>query len=213
MTAYRGLASRLAAVLLAATASGAAGQEAYEPEPVLSASDILPSELRAGQHHEVLEEVQNDGYMNSFRISSDFGRFEAYGYRELGIRIQEIEALAELDRLSGTDLFVQGLEASAKGTAKAVEGLVTEPEETLKRLPGGVKRMFKRAGRAVAKGADKVEQRIEDDDEAELAGDAGDAATSGFKAFMGITAGERQWAQKLGVDPLGSEEHFSHLPM
>ena len=197
---------RVVVVLLAATTFGAAGEEGYELAPVLSASEILPSELHAGQHHQVLEEVQNDGYMNRFRISSDFGRFEAYGLRELALRVQEIEALAELDRLSDTEIFVKGLQSSAKGTGKAVEGFVTEPEETLKRLPGGVKRMFKRAQKAAEKGVDRVQQRVEDDEEAELADDAVGAASSAFKGFVGITAGERQWAQKLSVDPYTRNE-------
>ncbi len=199
-------APRATVALLAATCLAATSGGPYEPEPVLRASEILPPELASGPHHQVHQEVVNDGYMNRFRIASDFGRFEAYGLRELGIRVQEIEALAELDRLSNTDLFVKGLESSAKATGKAVEGLVTEPEETLKAVPGGVKRMFKRAERAARKGAAKVEERIEDDEEEELADDAADAASATFKAFMGITAGERQWAQKLGTDPYTSNE-------
>ncbi len=75
---------------LSALPNGPAAAGDYEQPPTLKASDVLPPEARKGAHHEVHEEVVNDGFMNRYRIASDFGRFEAYGELVLAVRVQEI---------------------------------------------------------------------------------------------------------------------------
>ena len=74
----------------------------FEKPPVFKASQILPPELLKGEFYQVEEKVQNDGYMNFYKITSNFGEFEAEGDSMLRLRVQEIGALAELDQLSKT---------------------------------------------------------------------------------------------------------------
>jgi hypothetical protein len=82
--------------------SPAVGQERYEPSAALSASRILPPELLSGANHRVQERVKNDGIVNIYTIDSRFGSFTAVSTAMLRIRIQEINAMAAMDKLKGT---------------------------------------------------------------------------------------------------------------
>jgi hypothetical protein len=103
----------------------------FDPTPsILSASEVLGADLVNGEHHEVVERVENDGYMNNYRISSDFGRFEAYGNLQLAVRVLEIGALAELDRLSKSEVFAEAAKKSAMSSIDT---------RALRRSRGGVR--------------------------------------------------------------------------
>ncbi len=218
------------ACLFADPTSGAA-TESYETPSTLRASDDLSEELLEGRHHEVMCDVENDGYMNYYRIASDFGRFDAYGRTMLAVRIQEIEAIAALDELSKTDVFIDALKASAFRQVDTVKTLADRPVETLMGVPAGLGRMFKRYKRKAEDGAEKVrevgtqvkEEFLEaasDDDEEDEGEEPGertdkgesktdqalDAAGKYAKKYFGLSRAERRWAQELGIDPYTSNE-------
>ena len=69
----------------------------YETPSVLDARALLSPDVRRGKHHAVLDEVVPFRFMHRFRITSPYGQFEAYGEDMLKIRIQEIEAIAEIE--------------------------------------------------------------------------------------------------------------------
>ena len=170
--------------LILSSAFPALAQKSFETPPVFKASQILPPELLKGEHYQVAEDVQNDGYMNFYKITSPFGEFEAEGNSMLRVRAQEIEALAELDQLSKTDVFLDAVKNSAKGQVDAVVNVAKNPVETVKGLPGGVKNMFGKATK-------KAEKTID--------------AAQGDK-YAKVSDGERRWAQKLGTDPYTSNK-------
>ncbi|MDH3744346.1 MAG: hypothetical protein OES47_04505 [Acidobacteriota bacterium] len=100
----------------------------------------------------------------------------------------------------------------------AVGDLATHPVATVKGVPGGVKRMFKRVKRDVDEGVDTVKELSTDDsgegedgDEAGaekkgLAKESAEAGTKYGKKYFGATRAERLWAEKLGIDPYTSNE-------
>lgn len=159
----------------------------FEKPPVFNASQILPPDVLKGKFYQIEEKVQNDGYMNFYKIRSNFGEFEAEGNSMLRIRIQEIGALAELDQLSKTDVFLDAVKNSAKGQVDAVVNVAKNPVDTVKGLPSGVKNMFGKATK-------KAEKTID--------------AVQGDK-YAKVSDGERRWAQKLGTDPYTSNKTLS----
>ena len=74
------------AVVQEALSRNAAVSEDWETPPELAARDVVPDELFRGKHHEVRAEVINDGYLNYYRIDTDFGEMEAYGTFDLRVR-------------------------------------------------------------------------------------------------------------------------------
>src|SRR5262249_43385069 len=123
----------------------------YETRVSLSASKLLPASLRSGARFKVAEDVPVEGFMPRFSVKSDFGEFVASGRELLGIRAQEIAALAELENVSKSDAFKSSAGAAAKKTGAAVANAAAKPVETVAGVPEGVGRFFKGVGKSAKK--------------------------------------------------------------
>jgi hypothetical protein len=108
-----------------------ADDRAYENADDLSAADILPGDLLKGKHHTVEDRVRNDGYLNYYTIQSDYGEFEAVSTAMLRVRVGEIEALAELDELSQTEVFIKAAADAGVGQLRSLRQFATHPVETI----------------------------------------------------------------------------------
>ena len=169
--------AELAAGAFLFLASAAAGAPVYEEPPTLSAELILPRQLRAGPHHRVAEVVTSDGYLNTYTIESDFGVFTVSGDDLLRVRVEEIAALAALEEVTRSEAFARAAAAAAKRPFEAAAKVVTQPGGTLKRLPSGVNRYFRRTARKVAKTVREADEYLDErrsESEAEEA-EAGEA--------------------------------------
>ena len=175
----------LAAVLALLLAFGATAAVAAEAEPTLATSDFAGLPPLKGTGYSVDAKVPVRGYHGQFTVHTDHGDVVADGAQMLQQRIAEVGPAAELEKISGTDVFVDALGKSAKNSATAVGKAVTNPVETMKAIPSGVGRFFKSAG-------DSAKSATSGD-----AGDAGDAT----KDALGINKAKRELAKKVGVDP------------
>jgi hypothetical protein len=170
---------------------------ADEPPPAFTAAELLTPAQVKGPHHTVASGVQTDGYFHEFRIQSDFGAFEAAGRTMLAVRLHEIEALAQLEEVSKTEVFLKAAGTSVLNVGKGVATAVTKPTETAKGVGSGVKRLGVNLGRMTKRTVDSTTG--EDPAEASKQGDS--AAMSTGKSVLGVSRASRRWAQKLGVDP------------
>ncbi len=187
-------------------------QANFEAAEDLSAANLLPAELLQGEHYVVDDRVRNDGYINYYTIRSDYGEFEAASTAMLRMRIHEVGALAELDELSHTEVFVKSMANAGVDQIVSVQKLVMHPVEAVKGLPSGIGRMFKRYSRqskeAVATGKEYVASQKDADltlTEEEQA-DYAAQAVSLTENYFGVTSAERNWAEKLRIDPYSSNE-------
>jgi len=146
------LAAMVVLLLGAATVAGGT----YEKPPVLKAADLLPAKLLRGPHYRVEPRVPTDGFLAWFTIRSEFGTFRAAGPLMAAIRINEIQALAQLDQLSKSDVFVAGLKHSAREFSGAVKQMAAHPKETLEGVPEGIGRFFQRTYRGAKTGLQKL---------------------------------------------------------
>ena len=90
----------------------------------------------ARRAYRVDEEVPTDGFLAAFTIRSDFGTVVARGPGVLGIRVAEVNALAQLETMAADDVFVDALKQSASSLGDAVVHVVTNPVEVAKAVPG-----------------------------------------------------------------------------
>ncbi len=201
---------------------------AYEPPPVLKSADLLPADALTGPRHRVVEAVPSDGFLTRFTIESDFGTFEAASPALALTRIQEIGALAELEKLETEELAKDGFEHSAERLKESFRHLAKDPEGTLKGVPKGVGRFFNRLERAAKTGYQTIQDRRAEPDAptavlpgpgsrlpgAPLAGatqHAGDQPSSAAVAaklagrtaadIFGYSEQRREIAKRLNVDP------------
>lgn len=210
--------ARISATALAAFLALSAGRVLaaadFESPPTLKASDIVPADLLRSAHHSLAEDVINDGFMNTFHIESDYGPFTAYGQEMLAIRVHEVAALAELDQVSKTEVFLKAAGQAAVAPVQSAVEFAARPVETVKGVPGGVKRLFKSTKAKVEAGVDTVQERSEADEGAQEGAEAAGGESGATQAkqaakgyaqdYLGVTGAERRWAQTLEVDPYSS---------
>jgi len=183
----------------------------YDPATMnVSASSLLPPEILSGPNYSIADDVLVSGYMNHYTVNSDFGQFTAVGNRNLRILLREIEAIAELKKMTSTGAGTDAVVDAVTDTGKSVGALVTDPVGTVQNVGEGVSRFFKRT----AKTTKDVGQQIIPEDSEDKAGEdtgANPAATereqqpgvgtSVANAFLGIDKAQRKLAEELRVDP------------
>jgi hypothetical protein len=192
----------LAAVMLwwgGGQSSIAHAQSTFETPPVLPASELAPPDLLQGPTFTVDPQVPIVGMLGHFTIRADVGTFEAHGREMLRIRVGELHALTQLERMSKSEEF---LRAAGNAVARPVESaanMLLNPVETVEGVPGGVERFFDRvklgaqeiAGAASAPEPSKA-------DRAELVA----RRVGGLTAdVFGYEQERRMLAKSLGVDP------------
>ena len=195
-------------LVFAASTAVALAQGAYESGTTFKASQILPPALLRGPHFQVKDAVPTSGYFHDFDITSDYGDISAEGRALLRMRVHEIDALARLDEVSKTEVFMKAAGNSVLKVGKGVASVVANPEATAKGVGAGVKRFGTNLGRKAKRGAEDAGDAVAGDDQKasgepdKSSGDkAADAGTGAAKGVLGVNAAYRRWAQKLRVDP------------
>jgi hypothetical protein len=183
--------------------------EMFDTVPLGTAAALLPPELAAGPDFHVVDPVQGDGLMNRFVLESRFGTFSAYGRQALAVRVQEVAALRELARTSDIAIAAGGVEQGVQSEVKTAAGVVTHPVETVAGIPKGIAHLF---GGYRARGEEASADAKQDlsaaragaadgGGVAHAAGQGGHAAKSYAEHYLGVTAAERDYYRRLGVDP------------
>ena len=121
-------------------------QPQFDTLPVFRASEIVPAEIRQGDHYRVAENVESDGYWNIYSIETDYGTFTAPGNTLLRIRVREIEAIAKLKEVNEAQLLGEAAVQSLEDVGTSVVTAATQPKETAQGIGNGVKRLFGRVG-------------------------------------------------------------------
>jgi len=208
--------------LLAASAGLLAGAAdltgiAFETVPDRHPAELLPVDMVSGTDFKVLDPVHGDGLMNHFVLESRYGSFEAYGRAALAIRIHEVAALGELARTSDIQIAAGGVVQGVESEVKTATGVVTHPIKTVTGIPKGIEHLF--AGYR-ARGQEALADAKSDasalrnqsagsgaapsgagDDARKVAEKGRKEARSYAERYLGITAAEREYYRKLGVDP------------
>jgi hypothetical protein len=198
----------------------------FEAAPVLVASKVLPPKLLKGPHYSIDERVVNDGYFNTYIVKTPFGIFKPSGRPLLEIRIKEIQAIAELDKLESSTVFIDAAKSTGKNVllapvraAEKVVDTVSDPDkmiDTVKAVPRGAQRLFSWAARQV-EGAYEAASDFVSSDKEKSGKESGDkkgfSTTEALKqgrdlglGFIGYNKREREWFRKLEVSPYTSNQ-------
>jgi hypothetical protein len=189
----------------------------FEEAAVRDAAKVLRADLLKGPHHRVETDVLSDGYLNYYKIQSDYGEFAAISTAGLRTRVGEIEALSALDELSKTEVFIDAAAEAGVAQLKTLQAFATRPVETITGIPDGIGRMFGRAKRQTSEAIeatrefvgdddDEAESDVSDDDESDSGTSVTDTAVDLTEGYLGVGKAQRAWAQKLGTDPYSGNE-------
>lgn len=173
------------------------GLPAVEKPPVVKASELLPAELLKGTDYTIEQNVPTDGYFGQFVINTQWGPLPVHGVELLKVRISELPALQQLKDISKTEVFAKAAATAAVKPIKSLQNVAEDPAGTVKGIPSGVGRFFKRTAKAVDKGIDSMKDSDDKNQTQEKSSGGGDAA----KEISGYNKILRGWAKELQVDP------------
>jgi hypothetical protein len=151
-------AALLAAVMFFLSLAGAASaQDDYEYGKTYRVADLLPANVISGSHYRIADKVQSDGFMFTYTVESDFGKFRATGDYALQKLLNEIQVIAQLQEISRTEAFAKSVVHAAKSPLRFGEGLITDPVDTVTGIPRGLFSIFENVGEAVTSEQDPSE--------------------------------------------------------
>lgn len=171
------------------TSMVAVAEQAPQPTPIsLQASKVLPAAMLTGEGYKIDQNVSNDGFQNTYALTTDYGDFTVTGNGALHARIVEIQATKKLEEIESSDAFKDAVKDAAVGMVEGGKALVTSPVETSKGAVKGVGRWLGNIGRSVT--SDDPNQ------------------DNALKTLLGHDAVKRGYAIGLGVDPNTDFEPF-----
>ncbi len=146
-----------AAVLLLWIPSAAKAADDFEYGQTYLAADLLPPHIVTGNHYRIADKVQSDGFMFTYTVDSEYGKFRATGDYALQKLLNEIQVIAALKEISRTEAFGQSVLHAAKSPLRFGEGLITDPVDTITGVPRGLFSIFENVGEAVTSEQDPSE--------------------------------------------------------
>ena len=188
------------------------------------AVELIEPSLLSGPLHRVEPCVDFVGHMARFTLSSPFGEQTVDSIELLKLRIDEMSAVAALDRTNAAVFGAKAAGSEAYERGANVVRVASHPVETAKNLPRGVMRFFRKRYDKYASRARKYGSRARDEmtgaDEAYVAPSVrpgvgrienGPSHTAGDKLakevrnqaldYVAYKSTRRKWAKRLGIDP------------
>ncbi|MDY7091865.1 MAG: hypothetical protein SX243_02740 [Acidobacteriota bacterium] len=192
--------------------------ETFDAPGLVESRDFLSTELLVGDSWHVEPEAMSLGLFNRYTIQSPYGAWQAVGPTQVLARIMEAQALAELDRVSKSEVFLAAVKQSVTAPLELVEDLATRPVDTLKGIPSGAGRWFRRT-------QFRVQERMHDLESMARTADSGAEESSEPKSTLDdlkergeqearglaldhlrISSAEHRWYRRLRVDPSTDNE-------
>jgi len=168
---------RVAAILLIPT--GAIAQK-FEAPPIFNAAQIRGLD-RVGENYTVSTPVRSDGLMRNYVLVTPYGELPVPGDAMLHMRLNELKALALLEKVSNSDTFAKALVEAGLNPLKYTGRLITNPLGTVKDTFTGIGAMLGRIGSGIS--------------------NAGQTQDNAVANLFGVTSERRILAAAYGVDP------------
>ncbi len=158
----------------------AASAQNYENPPSYNAAQIRGIK-RVGANYTILTPVRSDGLMRNYVLATPYGELAVAGDAMLHMRLNELRALALLEKVSSSDTFAKSLAQAGLNPIKYTGNLLTNPVGTIKGTFEGIGAMFGRVGAGL--------------------NNAGKSQDNAMASLLGVTSERRQLAAAYGVDP------------
>ena len=93
-------------------------QESQSAPFLLRASDVLTPDLIQGQNYTVKATVVNDGLINTYDLDTNYGPVRVESKALLLKRIGELNALAQIEQIKKSDVYMQAFKQVAGGRTR-----------------------------------------------------------------------------------------------
>jgi hypothetical protein len=165
--------------LLLVQQAGLSAQQTEQP-PTFNAAQITGIK-RVGDNYTIRNPVTSDGILRVYVLATPYGDITVQGDEMVRMRINELHALALLEKLSNSESFGKALADAGLSPLKFAGSLITNPVGTMQSTMAGVGGFFGRMGSGM--------------------NNAGQTQDDAMSDLLGVTDHRRQIAATYGVDP------------
>lgn len=134
-----------------------------------------------GENYTVESPVRSDGMLRIYRLATPYGEFIVHGDDMMRMRVNELTALAALEKVSNSKAFGDALVQAGLSPVKYTGRLITDPVNTVQDTLSGVGAFFDRLGAGLA--------------------NQGQTQDKPMESLLGVTDERRKIAASYGVDP------------
>ncbi len=175
---------------MAAVAAPAAAVRAQGFERPPSFDPARIAGIRAtGPNYTIAKPVASDGFMRVYTLRTPYGDFTVIGDALMRMRMVEMAAMAELERVSNSESFNKAMVEAGLSPIKYAGELVTNPGQTISNTLSGVGSLFGQFGSGM--------------------NNMGKTQDDTMQSLLGVTKKRRELATHLGVDPYTDFEPLS----
>jgi hypothetical protein len=154
--------------------------DTVERPPTFAAEKIRGIKA-TGSNYTIKNPVRSDGLFRIYVLATTYGEFTVQGDQMVRMRINELAALEELEKLSQSDQFTKALVNAGISPVKYAGKLITNPVGTIQNTFAGVGSLFGSISSGIA--------------------NTGKTQDDTLSSLTGVSRERRQLAAKLGVDP------------
>jgi hypothetical protein len=165
--------------------------EEYEISAILKLGDVVDDSEFNNKLYQVSENVQSDGFLNRYKVTSEFGEWDVSSTVLLKLRLREIEAIAKMREIDEEESVDGAIEEDVDQVKDGVSGLIEDPAGAIQGAASGVGKLFKLTGESW-----KSRHTRKDESQMESLG----------KAVSGYDKAWRKYAGEFGVDPYSSNQ-------
>ncbi len=173
-------AMRAAVVLAALATAPAVSAQQYERPPSFEIGKIR-SFWPSGDNYTINNPVRSDGLLRTYTLTTPHGEFVAHGDQMLRMRVNELAALYELEKIANSESYGKALLDAGLSPLRYTGRLITDPGKTVGDTFSGIGTMFGRITADIA--------------------NAGKTPGDPISGLLGVTDHKRKLAAKFGVDP------------
>jgi hypothetical protein len=170
----------LAPLALVLVQPAAATAQAFETPPSFNSAQI-PGVKRVGPNYTIRNPVRSDGILRVYVLTTPYGELTVNGDEMLRMRLNELHALAELEKVSTSESFTKALAEAGISPLKFAGQLIINPIGTVQNTFNGVGAFFGRVGSGMNNAGHSRDDEVSD--------------------LIGVTDQRRHIAATYGVDP------------
>jgi hypothetical protein len=167
-------------LLLLLTWPGPVVAQSTDKPPSINAAQI-PDINRIGANYIIQNPVRSDGLLRIYVLTTPYGEITVQGDEMLRMRLNELAALALLEKVSNSESFGKALTEAGLSPVIFTGRLLTNPISTVQNTLAGVGGFFGRVSSGIA--------------------NAGKTPDDTVGSLLGVTEQRRQLAATYGVDP------------
>lgn len=171
-----------------AAASPLLAQQKFEAPPSFDPARIAGVKPK-GSNYTLVNPVRSDGFLRIYNVSTPYGNFTVHGDAMLAMRLYELAALAELEKVSNSESFNKALLEAGLSPVKYAGNLIINPVQTIGNTFAGIGSVLGQFGSGLH--------------------NAGKTQDDPMAGLLGVTKKKRELAAKLGVDPYTDFEPLS----